>query len=294
MSANLPNLRALEFATNVQLLLQQEGSRLSSAVMMDSHVGKSASPVDQMGSVEMQTPAGRFAPIGRVDASLTRRWAFPADFDLPQLADSFDELQVLSDPKSKYVQNALYAAGRKRDAVILAALLGTSYTGEQGGTSVALPAAQKVAIGFGGSGNTKLTVAKLREGVRILRKGLVNPDETIHMAIGADEHDSLLAEVQVTSADFNGGQPVLKNGKIDMFMGVQFILTELVQVTSSVSYLPMWVKSGAHLGNWGNLYTDVSQRKDLSGHPWQAYIKMTIGATRLEEAKVVQVACDRA
>ena len=293
MSANLPNLRALEFSTNVQLLLQQKGSRLSGLVMNESHVGKQASPVDQMGSIEMQQPAGRFAPIGRVDASLTRRWAFPADFELNQLADNFDQLQVLSDPKSKYVQNAYFAAGRKQDSVLLTAMLGTSYTGEQGGTSVVLPTAQKVAVSEGGVGNTGLTVAKLRAGVKIMRTGLVDPDEQIYMAIGAADHDSLLGEVQVTSADFNGGMPVLKNGKIDSFMGVTFVMTELVTVTSSVAYLPMWVKSGVHLGNWGAIRTDVSQRKDLSSHPWQAYIAMTIGATRLEEAKVVQVACAR-
>jgi hypothetical protein len=293
MSANLPNLRALEFSTNVQLLLQQKGSRLSGTVMMDNHVGKQASPVDQMGAIEMQTPAGRFAPIGRVDASLTRRWAFPADFELNQLSDSFDALQVLSDPKSKYVQNAYFAAGRKQDSVILAALLGTAYIGEQGGTTQTLPTAQKVDVDYGGVGNTGLTVAKLRAAAKILRKGLVDPDEAIHMAIGADDHDSLLGEVQVTSRDFNGGAPVLKDGKIDSFMGIQFHMTELVSVVSSVAYLPVWVKSGAHLGNWGSIRTDVSQRKDLSGHPWQAYIAMSIGATRLEEAKVVQVACAR-
>ena len=294
MSVNLPNLRAIEYSTNLQLLLQQEGSRLSEAVMQGSHVGKSASPIDQMGSISMQTPAGRFAPIGRVDASLTRRWCYPADFDLNQLVDSFDELQVLADPKSQMVTNALYAAGRKRDEVILAALLGTSYTGETGGTSVVLPTAQKVAVNFGGAGNTGYTLAKLKNAVKILRKGLKgNPNETVYCAIGADEMDSLMAEVMVTSSDFNGGKPVLKDGMIDFFMGVRFILTELVTVTSSVAYCPMWIKSGAHLGNWGSLSTDVSQRKDLAGHPWQAYVKMSIGATRLEEEKVVQVACAR-
>jgi hypothetical protein len=46
-----------------------------------------------------------------------------------------------------------------------------------------------------------------------------------------------------------------------------------------------------HLGIWDEVATDISKRTDLQGLPWQAYVTMTAGATRLEEAKVVQIAC---
>ena len=53
--------------------------------------------------------------------------------------------------------------------------------------------------------------------------------------------------------------------------------------------VPMWLKSGMGLGVWGDIMTDVSQRKDLTSLPWQVYVKLTIGATRLEEKKVVKI-----
>jgi hypothetical protein len=43
------------------------------------------------------------------------------------------------------------------------------------------------------------------------------------------------------------------------------------------------------MGVWEDISTDVSQRKDKRSLPYQAYVKGTFGATRLEEKKVVQI-----
>ena len=92
MSINIPDHYTISFSTNVMLLLQEKGSKLRGTVSEGSYVGKQASPVDQIGSVEMQDVTNRFAPMGRVDAALDRRWVTPSDFDLPQLIDTFDKL----------------------------------------------------------------------------------------------------------------------------------------------------------------------------------------------------------
>jgi hypothetical protein len=292
MSVNLPSHYVQQYATNIQLLLQQKGSRLSGAVTMGSHVGKQASPVDQIGSVEMIAPAGRFSPMGRVDAAVDRRWVFPSDYELPQLIDSFDKLRLLTDPQSSYVQNAVYAAGRKRDALIIAAINGTAKTGESGGTSVSLPAAQKVAVGFGAASDVGLTVAKLREAKKKLMAADVDlENDPMFCAINATAHDNLLAEAQVISTDFND-KPVLVEGRIMRFLGINFIHTELLESSSGDTLVPVWVKSGVYLGSWNEMGTDISKRNDLSGLPWQAVVSMTAGATRLEEEKVVQIACN--
>jgi hypothetical protein len=44
-----------------------------------------------------------------------------------------------------------------------------------------------------------------------------------------------------------------------------------------------------HFGMWNDVTTDITQRKDLQGLPWQAYVYMTAGATRIEENKVVRI-----
>jgi hypothetical protein len=101
----------------------------------------------------------------------------------------------------------------------------------------------------------------------------------------------------VISSDFNGGdRPVLKEGKVIRFLGINFIHTELAVATaqqlSGDVLLPVFAKSGMHLGIWNDIKTSISQRNDLSGEPWQAYVYMTAGATRLEEEKIVQIACN--
>lgn len=293
MSINLPSHFVQQYATNVQLLLQQKGSRLSGAVTMGTYYGEQASPVDQVGAIEMQTVAGRFAPIGRVDAAVDRRWVQPTDYDLNQLVDSYDKLRLLTDPQSVYVQNAVMAAGRKQDALIIAAAIGTAKTGKTGTTSTVLPAAQKVAVNFGAAANTGMTVAKLREAKRLLMAANVDLEsDQIYAAIGAQQHDNLLAEAQVISMDFND-KPVLVEGRITRFLGINLIQTELAvaNLVSSQAQIAVWAKSGMHLGMWNGIETDISQRKDLSSLPWQAYVKMSAGATRLEEAKIVQITC---
>lgn len=291
----MPSLYAQQYATNIELLLQQKDSRLKNLVMNGSHQGEQASPVDQIEKIEMQAPAGRFADIGRVDAAVDRRWVLPNDYDLPQLLDSFDQARLLIDPKSSYVANAVAAANRQIDRELISAFFGTAKTGKTGSSSTSFLSANQVAATMGAAAATGLNVKKLREAKKILMA--YNNDlesEQIYCAITAKQHDDLLAEAQVVSTDFNE-KPVLVEGKVMRFLGINFIHTELLGVDgSSYRRLPVWLKSGMHLGQWGSIYTDVDQRKDLSGHPWQAYMKMTIGATRLDEEKIVEIKCSEA
>ena len=293
MSINLPNWYVRQYATNIQLLLQQTDSRLNGAVRTGSHVGKSASPVDQVGAVSMQPVVGRFQPMGRVDAVLDRRWVFPFAFDLPQLIDSFDQLQILTDPKSSYVQNAVAAARRQMDDLIIDAFFADAKTGEEGATTTSFPAGNIVSVDFSATGEVGLTVAKLREAKRILMANEVDlKTDQIYCAVTARQHDNLLAETQVISTDFNE-KPVLVEGMVTRFLGINLIHTERLDLVSSDNrQIPVWAKSGMYLGTWQDINTSISQRNDIQSEPWQAYLKMMMGATRLEEKKVVQILCD--
>jgi hypothetical protein len=295
MSVNIPTHYAQEFSSNVELLLQQKDSRLRSAVMSGSHVGKQASPVDQIGSIEMQAVTGRFQAMGRVDAATDRRWVLPQDFDLPQLIDKFDKLRLLTDPESAYVQNAVAAAKRKQDELIIDAFFGDANTGETASTTTSFPAAQQIAVDFGAASANGLSVAKLRDAKRLLMAAEVDLEmDPIYCAVTAQQHDDLLAEAQVVSTDFND-KPVLVEGKMTRFLGINFIHTELLSTdTNSYRRVPVWAKSGMHLGLWNDITSDIDRRKDLQGLPWQAYIYMTAGATRLEEEKVVEIKCSEA
>jgi len=300
VSVNITTFYVQEYARILNELVQQKDSRLRKACTEQRYEGKAGSPVEQVGAIAMQSVTSRYQPMGRVDAPTDRRWVYPSDFDLPQLLDSFDKLRLLVDPKSKFVQNAHFAANRQMDDLIISALFGTSKTGETGQNSISLPSTQVVSVQQGAAAPTGLTVAKLREALRILRANEAIPDNDqpadVWCVAGATQLDNLLAEVQVVSSDFNGGQPVLQEGRIQRFLGVNFIHSERLPTgtddqSGTSTKVGFWQKEGMHLGLWNDITTDVAQRKDLQGLPWQAYVYMTAGATRIEEKRVVQIWC---
>ena len=66
---------------------------------------------------------------------------------------------------------------------------------------------------------------------------------------------------------------------------------ERVEV-SKQQRVPLYVKSGMSFCTWdGGLKTDVSQRKDKRGLPWQAYAQGNFGAVRKENGRVVELVC---
>lgn len=297
MADNAPSWYVQQFSTNVQLLLQQKGSRTRGLVQSGTHVGSQASPVDQIQPITANKVTQRFAAMPRTDALLTRRWVFPVDYDLNQLIDSFDKLRLLTDPSSHYVMNAMYAVGRAMDVEVINAFFGTSYTGVEGATTVAFPTSNQISVQQGASAPTGLTVAKLRQGKLQLMGNEVDLDsDPLYALITAKQHDNLLAEVQVIDADYNGGKPVMEEGRIARFLGINFIHTELLNTgtddqAGTSTLVPLWAKSGMYLGSWNELQTDLSQRKDLQGLPWQAYVKGTFGATRIDEKRVMELFC---
>lgn len=294
MSDNLVDLYTTQFTSNVQLLLQQTQSKVSPYVSSGNHVGKMASPVNQVGVVQMKAPSGRFSPITRQDPEMVRRWVMPVDKDAAIYIDRFDQLKTIVDPQSSEVQAMVAAANREYDDRCLNAFFATAYIGvdESNLTTEAFDTTNcRVSQSFGASGNTGLTVAKLIEAKRILMHFENDLDsDPVTMIITSKQVSDLLNQAQVVSSDFNPN-PVLVNGKLTQFLGINIVQSERVPWASNVRSVPMFVKSGMHLGRWMDISIDISQRKDLTGQPWQIYGMMSSGATRLENGKVIEIQC---
>lgn len=302
MSQNIPNWYIQEYNSNIVLLAQQKKSRLRGCVMGGTHVGQSASPVDQYGIVEMNDVTTRYAPMPRTDAPLDRRWVAPLDADLSQMIDTFDKLKLLTDPTSSYVQGAVAAANRKFDDRIGGAFFAAAQTGVTGGASTVFDATNQV-VGVSTGGTTaNLNVAKLETGRKILLQREVldsdNP-QPIYVAITAVEHQSLMNEIQVISLDFNSSVTYDENGIISKWRGFYFVHSERSWLTTTATddaagsskAIPMWVKNGMYLGVWNDIETSIDPRPDIQSRPWQAYTKLSANSTRLEEKRVVKIWC---
>lgn len=277
-----------QYTTNVQLLLQQRGSKLRDYCTMGSYTGKAAKAVEQIGAVTAQKKTSRHSDTPLISTPHSARWVFPEDYEWADMIDDQDKLRMLIDPTSPYAQNGAYALGRSLDAAIIAAALGDAKTGENGSTTTAFATAtQSIAVGA-----TGLTIAKLRQAKRILMANEVDVEnDPLYIAVTATQVDNLLGTTEVTSADYNSVKALVA-GQVDTFMGFKFIHTELLGVDGSGDRRCIaWAKSGLHVGMWNDINAKITERADKS-YATQVYVKGTFGATRVEEKKVVEIICD--
>ena len=288
MSFQVTTAFVQQYSTNVQLLLQQRGSRLRDCVTVGSYTGKAAKMVEQIGAVTAQAKTSRHADTPLISTPHDARWVHPTDYDWADMIDDQDKLRMLIDPTSPYAMNGAYALGRAMDSLIITAALGAALTGENGSTSTAFDTAnQQIVVGAAG-----LTVAKLRTAKKKLMANEVDVEnDPLYCAVTAVQLDNLLGTTEVTSSDYNTVK-ALVSGSVDTFMGFKFIHTELLGLDgSSDRRCIAWAKSGMHLGIWNDITTKISERADKS-YATQVYVKGTFGATRVEEGKVVEIICD--
>ena len=296
MSENLSKLFTTQYSTILTLKLQQQTSKLRGRVMEGSHVGKQASPIQYAGAVQMKPPQGRFAPIGRQDIDFTRRWVTPVDRDVNQLIDTFDKLRTTIDPQSQEIAATAAAVQREYDDRIIQAAFGSALLGTDGAsftteTWASISSSWQVASTFGSAAASGLTVAKMIEAKRIMRKAQVDLEsETLTWVTNSQGESDLLNQVQVVSTEFSD-RPVLTDGKVTRLLGWDIVYSERLPSTSNVRSNIPFAKSGLYLGIWNDRTDDVRQRPDLSGLPWQLYTMMSSGATRLEPGRMLECLC---
>jgi hypothetical protein len=291
----IPEHYTTQFDSNWRHLVQQKNSRLREYVTLDSISGKEKS-YNQLSEAAMQLITSRSGETRISDQATAKRWIRPKAYDTAKLFDEFDE-QLLGEvvlPTSPVVQSHAAAYARTADQVIIDALGGTAYTGETGVTPTALPSGQKVAVNYvesGNAANSGLTIGKLRAAKYILDSSEVDEEEERIIVVSAKQLQDLLRTTEITSADYNSVK-ALVDGSVNTFMGFKFRKTQLLPLASAtdVRSTYVYVKSGLVLAERG-LKTHMDVRTDLS-HSLQIRSVASLGATRLEEKKVVEIACD--
>ena len=210
------------------------------------------------------------------------------DYEYADLIDNQDKIRTLIDPTSSYALAAAYALGRAQDDEIITAVAGTAYSGETGSTSVALPSSQKITE----SGTDGLTIAKLRSAKEIMDSGNVDPSIPRWIVVGPKQITNLLGTTEVTSSDFNSVK-ALANGEVNSFLGFNFIVSNRLSIASSKRNVIAFAQDGITLGVGKDVQARIDERSDKS-YATQVYYCMSIGATRMEEEKVVEIKCHEA
>ena len=289
MSNQVTTAFVQQYSNNVQMLSQQMGSRLREAVDVESITGKNAY-FDQVGSTTAQIRTSRHSNTPQIDTPHSRRRVSLADYEWADLIDDADKVRMLIDPTSSYAKAAAAAMGRSMDDVIITALGGTAYSGETGGTSVALPSTQKFATSNQSDG---LTVAKLLDAKKKMDLADVDPSIPRYVVCGATQISDLLNTTEVKSSDFNTVK-ALAQGQVDSFLGFKFIMSNRLSFDASNTddrLVFAFTKDAIKLAIGKDVTARISERDDKS-YSTQIYYCQSIGATRMEEEKVVQIPCN--
>ena len=284
MSVQITTAFVEQYKSNVFHLAQQKGSKLRDAVRTESVVGKSHF-FERIGSTAAVKRTSRHADTPRVDTPHSRRKVTMDDYDWADLIDDSDKVRLLISPQSEYAKAGAYAMGRTMDDVIIAAATGNAFGGVSGGSSIPLPAGQKIA-----HGSTGLTIAKLISAKEKLDAANVDPDEARTIVCSAKQISDLLGTTQITSADFNSVKALVQ-GDIDTFMGFKFIRSERLGTDSNGNRQVLaFTNTSMGLALGKDIQTKISERADKN-YSTQVYLCMTIGATRVEDEKVIEIAC---
>lgn len=284
MSTQITTAFVNQFSSNVSMLSQQMGSLLRGAVDTESVTGEKAF-FDQVGSVAAVAKQSRHSDTPILETPHSRRQVTLTTYEWADLIDDADKVRMLQDPTSSYARAAAAAIGRSMDDVIIDAMGGTAKTGKEGATSTAFASGNKIVHGSAG-----LTVAKLVSAKKLLDANDVDPSIKRYIVVSPEQIEDLLNTTTVTSSDFNTVK-ALSQGDVSSFVGFEFIVSNRLKDDGTSRLCYAFAQDGIKMAIGKDVMARIDERSDKS-YSTQVYYCATFGATRMEENKLVEIACN--
>ena len=274
-----------QYQNTMIMLSQQKDSRLEGTTIPPVKMEGEYLYWERLGPSEAIELTTRHADTPNIEPDHSRRRSAASPYVWSTLLDEADAARMLVDPKGPYQQTAKNAMNRRKDRIILAALGGLAYAGKDGTTVVPLPSTQKIPHGSLG-----MTIGKLMSAKLLLDRAEA-PEER-YIVCPSKSITDLLNTTEVTNADYNTVR-TLANGQIDTFLGFKFIRTELVYLengsTTTTFFCYAYAKGAVGMGVINPIQVRLSELP-TKNYSWQPWIRMDMGATRVEDALVVEIA----
>lgn len=286
MSLTPDGIYAKEYGTIVSMKAQQKGSRLRNTIAVKTGVVGEETYMDQIEAFEALPRGARLADTDPTLAAYARRRIAMEDYYIAKGIDKIDSIKTLADPSSAIVMSGTSGMGRKIDSLIIAAATATAYTGKSGTTPIVFPTGTNQIA----AGGVNLTLAKWLDALAILDSYDIDEEEEKYIIIGSKQKRSLLNTTEIKSADYNSVKALVE-GKIDTYLGCKVIRSERLAKSGNNRSVLLYVKSGIGIG----IGEEITSKIDLlpnKHYAKQLYFSMSLGATRLEEEKVVEILCD--
>lgn len=273
-----------QFADNFRQVAQQTKSRFEPTVLAEPSIVGASKSVNRLGQRTAQKRTTRHADTPLNDQAHSTRFIDLFDWDDGDMLDEQDKIRMLVDPKSDYVMAMVQGLNRAKDDVVIAAALGSSRSTTGG---VVLTAGQKIA-----NGGVGLTKAKVIQAKQLFRANEADEyvGEELYFSYSDKQLSDILSDTTLTNADFIQLR-LLQEGNINTkWMGFQWIPSQRLPLAGGIRSCVAWAKSGLTLGTGQSITTKVGEDPSKAFNV-RIYAKMSIGAARVEEEKVVQVDC---
>lgn len=312
-SFSIPENFVEGFSETIYMLSQQKTPRLFGHSRVESQ-NSEVDSYERISPTEANDVLDRHGDTPLNNVPHSRRQVTLEDADWAELIDRKDDLRLLIDPTNAYTMNANAALNRKKDDIFIAAALGIARAGKKGTLSVSLPNNRKiVAVDEDGtSGASRFSVYTLTIMQQKFDEEDIDEELPRYFAWSSKVKQQLLNDTKATSSDF-ATVKALTSGQINEFMGFSFTRSERLPVTiAAVDYdndggavnpgaTPTlsagarrcfaWIEDGMISSVGEELYVDVGPRRDKRNSR-QIYLAHSIGAVRMEEAKVLEVLVD--
>lgn len=274
-----------QFADDIIHAVQQKNSKLDGTVQRKIGISAEEFYFNKLGTFELQEKTQRYSPTPLADPIHSKRKIISTRFHQGVAIDSFDQDRSIVSLQPNYLEGLRYGASRKKDDIIIGALGGSAYEGKDGTTAVALPSAQKIV-----SSSAALTLTKLLAAKEILDAADVDPDLKRYCVVTAEQITNLLNLTEVKNGDYNTIKALVQ-GQVDTFLGFKFIQTQkLLTNASSERLCYVYTEKALGIATNKDIKVRVGENPDKS-FAAVAYIELDMGATRVEDKEVVEIAC---
>lgn len=283
MSQSITEAMVQQFADSFKHLAQQRESRLRSAVTVESGIVGLSKSINRLGLGTVQAKTTRHASTPRNDIPHSTRYVDLTDWSGSEWVDNLDKLKTLADPQNAYVQALNGGFNRQIDRIIVSALGGNA---RSSAGNVALPSAQKIVVG-----GTGLTKAKLIQARTMFRRNEADGEE-LFLGYSATQLSDLLTDTTLTNTEVNAVMDLMSgNFAGRTIMGFTPVPTELLPKVSTTRSCYAWAKSGVTLGIGQDQKFRIAEDPSHS-FSTVIYADMSLGAVRVEDEKVVEIACN--
>ncbi len=297
MSINVTPAMQVKFRNNVELTLQQTKSKLEDAVVStDDASAEKIKIKDLVGNVLPQKADERHGQTKYNHRTFDGVWiSKPVELYDADLVDNADRLGTAIELGSSTMQSISATIARSRDIRILEGFYGPIISGKEGTTTTAFPGGNVLPVTTGGAaGAQKMNVAKVRAATKFLTQNYVDIEAPRFMVLTADDNDSLLQEIPVTSEDFKSSYKgvIDEAGRLTKLLGWTMLYLELdnpmldtipALATDGAGYrkTPFWSQGGVVLNYWQRLRTMLDRMPGMLGSV-QHFAGMTGAASRTQ------------